>query len=76
MSSTSAPYRTGLLLGRAYALASAGSDPATAARELCELAEGDRTALQLAQTACGEAVPGHLLNTAIERFDQGCPALS
>ena len=48
-------YRTGLVLGRAYALAHAPSArDERSARELCQLAAGDRAVLELADEICRE----------------------
>ena len=75
-------YITGLLVGRAYALANGtlsaddGRDPA----ELCDLARGDRMAIVLAQARYREFLAGpspsvgdrralKLLDAALERFD-------
>ena len=79
-------YNTGLLVGRAFALANGSAgDRQRLAAELCTLADGDRTALVLAQARYREFLAERagcpeearalaLLDAALERFDSLCAA--
>jgi hypothetical protein len=80
-------YNTGLLVGRAFALANtprAARSRLDPARELCELAAGDRMAILLAQSRFREfiaAAPAptderalEMLDAALALFDARCAA--
>ena len=81
-------YDTGVLIGRAFAFANAqvpGAKRLDPVRELCQLARGDRMALELAQARFREFLAGPtpsaedvralaLLDAALERFDRLCIA--
>lgn len=80
-------YTTGLLIGRAFAHANRSASNASedVAEELCQLADGDRTALVLARARFQEFLAGptpspaderalRLLEAALRRFDRLCAA--
>ncbi len=85
-SRTTMQYNTGLLVGRAFALANGSAgDRQRLAAELCTLADGDRMALVLAQARYREFLAERagcpeearalaLLDAALERFDSLCAA--